>query len=268
MSSAGCPIPANTPDSDPEQLAATATDVMPTRERAIRTALDATELPLYPTDSLVVDELGVCQGEFRIDIAVVNSALHGYEIKSDCDTLKRLPKQAAAFSKVFSTMTLVVGTSHLEAATRVVPDWRRILEAAGSDLAVCVRPIREGTRNPAPDPLAIAQLLWRSEAVALLAGFDVPSKLLRRPRWDLWPALVSMMELDALSETVCAALKQRRSWRGGAGGRNTVPSPPEVLQLDGDSIYVPHPPQAFGLDPDSTLKQVMLTPARYHGPPH
>jgi hypothetical protein len=43
--------------------------------------------------SLVVEELGLNQGDARIDVAVVNGHLHGYEIKSDRDSLRRFHRQ-------------------------------------------------------------------------------------------------------------------------------------------------------------------------------
>lgn len=188
---------------------------MPTRDRDIRSALYASELARYEacSDSRVLPELGICQGEFRIDVAVVNGALHGYEIKSDRDTLGRLPAQAAAYGRVFDTVTLVVGTSHLEAALHAVPGWWRVLAASAEGGAPALRPVREGGRNPALDPIALAQLLWRDELVALLEGCGAPRKLLRRPKWELWPALAARMELDELSARVREVLKQRQSWR-------------------------------------------------------
>ena len=53
--------------------------------RALRTRVrDSDDMK----EALVVDELGLCQGRARIDLAVVNSSLHGYEIKSERDTLR------------------------------------------------------------------------------------------------------------------------------------------------------------------------------------
>ena len=58
-----------------------------------------------------VEELGVA-GEARIDMAVLNGAFAGYEIKSERDTLRRLPGQVTAYSKVLDYCTLVVATRH------------------------------------------------------------------------------------------------------------------------------------------------------------
>lgn len=188
---------------------------MPTRDSDIRSALYETELARYEasSDSRVLHEMGICQGEFRIDVAVVNGALHGYEIKSDRDTLVRLSAQSAAYGRVFDTVTLVVGTSHLQAALAVVPEWWRVLAAAAGAGGSTLRAVRTGGCNPAPDPLAVAQLLWRDELIAILEQCQAPRKLLRRPKWELWPALVSLLEPEELGARVRTALKQRQRWR-------------------------------------------------------
>jgi hypothetical protein len=42
-------------------------------------------------DTRIVEEMGVWSGSVRIDIAIINGHLSGYELKSDRDTLERLP---------------------------------------------------------------------------------------------------------------------------------------------------------------------------------
>ena len=43
------------------------------------------------------------------DIAVINCSIHGYEIKSDLDTLMRLPQQLEFYAMTLQKLTLVVG---------------------------------------------------------------------------------------------------------------------------------------------------------------
>ncbi len=74
------------------------------RELDVRTALHKTEIArLLDLDasSLVVDELGIMEGKYRIDVAVIGSVLHGYEIKSASDNLDRLAAQQESYSKIF-----------------------------------------------------------------------------------------------------------------------------------------------------------------------
>lgn len=190
---------------------------MATTDREIRAVLYETELAPFRADphSRVVNELGVCQGEFRIDVAVVNGALHGWEIKSDRDTLSRLPGQAEAYSRVFDEVTLVVGETHISGALERIPGWWGVLRALKPRGGAVLEPVRPPARNPRPDPQALAQLLWRDELVAILADLDAPRKLLRRPKWDLWPALAARLEVEEIGARVRAALKARGGWRQG-----------------------------------------------------
>ena len=45
------------------------------------------------TDTVVLEELGLCQGDVRVDVAAVNGELSAFEIKSPSDTLARWPNQ-------------------------------------------------------------------------------------------------------------------------------------------------------------------------------
>jgi hypothetical protein len=78
-------------------------------------------------DTLVLEEFGLCQGSARIDVAVVNGSIHGYEIKSERDTLARLPSQRAVYSRALDYVTVVVADSHLKSTRphrkRPAMDW-------------------------------------------------------------------------------------------------------------------------------------------------
>ena len=69
--------------------------LLSTTDHQIRTALRRHLLQQHIDnhDTLILDELGVRHGTARIDIVVINGVMHGYEIKSDRDTLNRLPEK-------------------------------------------------------------------------------------------------------------------------------------------------------------------------------
>src|SRR5271154_5741007 len=48
-------------------------------------------------DTIILEEFALYGGINRADIAVLNGVSHGYEIKSDRDTLIRLPQQVQAY---------------------------------------------------------------------------------------------------------------------------------------------------------------------------
>ena len=74
--------------------------------------------------SRIVQELGVWHGVARIDIALIDSHLHGFEIKSDRDTLDRLlNNQMEVYNAVFDRVTLVVGGHLFIEAFKLIPEW-------------------------------------------------------------------------------------------------------------------------------------------------
>jgi hypothetical protein len=79
------------------------------RDRDVRAAVLRKLAAVYGNDAntRIVQEMGVCSGSVRIDIAVINSELWGYELKSERDTLERLPSQAKLYNRVFDRVTLV-----------------------------------------------------------------------------------------------------------------------------------------------------------------
>src|SRR5258706_11027427 len=98
------------------------TSYIQTTDALIRKALLVRLSHQYPsTKYRIVPELGLWHGAARIDIAVVNGILHGFEIKSDRDTLSRLDVQMPAYNSVFDKVTLVVGRTHLVQAFQTIP---------------------------------------------------------------------------------------------------------------------------------------------------
>jgi len=101
------------------------------RDRDVREAVRAYLYDAHKADreTLIVEEMGVWSGTVRIDIAVINGELSGFELKSDRDKLDRLPLQAKVYSKVFDRVTLVVGARHVRKALPLIPEWWSVLIA-------------------------------------------------------------------------------------------------------------------------------------------
>ncbi len=164
--------------------------------------------------TLIVEELGLCRGTVRVDLAVVNGSLKGYEIKSDRDTLVRLGNQAATYSKIFDTVTIVVAQRHLRQAESIVPKWWGIDVAEYSDEAhLLLTTIRTETANSRVDAQCLVELLWRNEVLALLAQLNCLKSLKSKPRRVLWDALATSVPLPELKKMVRASLKSRSGWR-------------------------------------------------------
>jgi len=167
-------------------------------------------------DTVIFEELGVQHGLSRIDLAVVNGELHGFEFKSDKDTLTRLPEQAESYGRVFDRVTLVVGERHLLHAIDIAPDWWGIRVARMKFGKVQFSDLKHATNNPSRDPASIVALLWRDEALSFLEELGSAAGLRSKRRRDIYSRLVEEIDLDALCKRVRLCLRQRTNWRSGA----------------------------------------------------
>ncbi len=202
-------------------------------DRDIRAALGAHLHGQVAADALLVEELGLCQGDVFVDVAVVDGTIEGYEIKSDRDTLRRLERQLAVYSRVLSKATIVVGQKYVEAAKSSVPDWWGILLARPTSDRVELGHVRRPRRNPAVDPNSLVQLLWRDEALQLLQEQQKAKGLLSKPRRVIWERLIEEFSVRELQATVCSQLKRRADWRSASPRiRRGDSYPPEPTSRD------------------------------------
>lgn len=165
------------------------------------------------SDTVIIEELGLCQGEARVDIAVVNGSIHGFEIKSDQDTLKRLPGQIEIYSRSLDSVTLVVGSRHLDQALKIIPKWWGVIVAKENSGHRHLKRRRKGKANPCLDPFAVVQLLWRAEALEALKERGLHRGLANKPRTTLWKKLVEQLPIEELVALVRNILKSRENWR-------------------------------------------------------
>ena len=160
--------------------------------------------------TLVIEELGLCQGQVRIDLLTVSGVLHGYEIKSNRDRLTRLASQAATYGRVLDRVTLVVGQQHLEAALQLVPEWWGVLLVRASVEGISIDPIRAATKNPDQDPRALVELLWRDEALELLTHHNAAAGVRSKPRPAVWDRVCEVLDVTEIRSAVRFRLKTRR----------------------------------------------------------
>jgi len=188
-----------------------------TSDETIRSVLIHELSLLHSNDTKVriIEEFGVKHGSARIDIAVVNGIMHGYEIKSDKDTLNRLPEQMEVYNTIFDRVTLIVGKKHVIEAINLVPDWWGI-SIAKFDIQtnkLIFNCIREAYENPQKNCLSIARLLWREEALQILEEIGYASGLRSKPRNALYERLSQTLDQKTLSDKVRERIFFRQDWR-------------------------------------------------------
>lgn len=164
-------------------------------------------------DTLMLDELSLCHGSTRIDLAVINGELQGYELKSERDTLERLRAQEAIYSATLDRVTLVTAEKHLPKTLDTVPAWWGLCVVRGKPGAVELEDNRPARINPNIDPLSLATLLWRDEALAELERLGEARGVRGKSRDVVYERLAATLTLDNLRSLVRRTLKDRSSWR-------------------------------------------------------
>ncbi|MEI0487747.1 sce7726 family protein [Brachyspira pulli] len=189
---------------------------MKTREIDIRNYLHSKVLKEHEDmkDAKIIDELKLCQGDAIIDIAVFNGSINGYEIKSDSDTLERLPKQIEIYNKVFNKMTIVTGDKYIDNIFRIVPEWWGIIKVInGSSKIDNFVVVRENKENQHIDSIALIQLLWKDEILELLELFNIKSGVKGKSKKVLWKITSDNIELKHIENFVRNKIKNRINWR-------------------------------------------------------
>jgi hypothetical protein len=196
----------------------TTADIQTTDALVRRALLDRLSHQYPSTKYRIVPELGLWHGATRIDVAVVNGILHGFEIKSDRDTLSRLDMQMRVYNSVFDKVTLVVGRTHLVQAFQTIPSWWGVQTVGvGGDGRVVFNEIREPHTNPGQDVISIVRLLWRNEALDLLERIGKADGVRSKPRDSVYQRLITSLDGDVIKQHVWHVLQHSRaSWRSGS----------------------------------------------------
>ena len=158
---------------------------------------------------LTVHELGILRGSSRADLAVVASeALLLVEIKSEHDSLTRLPGQVEAYSAVADLAMLAVAPAHVARARALAPDWWGLVVVSPDERGgLVVQELRPPALNPRLDPRALAELLWREDVLRILAPRRRGLSRLRRDA--LWDLLVEELGTEELRREVRQELRRR-----------------------------------------------------------
>jgi hypothetical protein len=144
---------------------------LPISEIELRQALRRTLLTRTRSEGAkVCEEFALERGATRIDLAILADQLEGFELKSDRDSFTRLAEQMHTYNRVFDRITLVTGPLFEDAARALMPRWwglvvGRRVGPAGITLGV----VRRAQANPMQNAHSLAMLLWREEALGVLA---------------------------------------------------------------------------------------------------
>jgi hypothetical protein len=166
------------------------------------------------SQALLIEEMEVCLGRARVDLAVIGDDLLGIEIKGPKDDVTRLPAQVNAYSRCFDRVVLIVHEAlALRAAPLIPPWWGLVVGAATTSGSVRYRFERCAQINPNLDFDALLSLLWRDELEALLRNTlgDMPKP--RATKQSLRAELLSRVAPLELHRATLKKLRDRVAWR-------------------------------------------------------
>jgi hypothetical protein len=181
------------------------------RDAEIRSGLRDYLLRQHATeaDTVLIEELGLRRGKVRVDLAVVNGSLHGFEIKSDRDSLRRLSAQVDLYSQVLDRATLVVGERFAPHATSRVPTWWGLMRVSPRGCRLQFTTLRRARLNPQRNARVLAEFLWAEHALQLLEERGTARGMRGKPRRILWDRVCECLSVDEIAAAVRDRLKAR-----------------------------------------------------------
>ncbi|MGJ7567811.1 sce7726 family protein [Variovorax sp. GB1R11] len=166
----------------------------------------------WQADELVLEEFCLPPGlelAVRADLVVTGASLTGFEIKAGKDRVTRLPAQAEAYGAVCGFANVATVPSHVNDVVTAVPEWWGVWVACGLWGDLAMRCVRSARPNPARDPVRLARMLWREEAIGKLTTLGLQKGTASKNREGLAKKLAQVLSIDEIDALVQTCLRQR-----------------------------------------------------------
>jgi hypothetical protein len=164
-------------------------------------------------NGVIVEEMGICDGKARADLAVISSLLIGIEIKGPDDNLDRLPAQIDQYSKCFDKVLLVVHALHANDAAKLIPRWWGLVVGSDKNGSNSYQMRRKPSVNREVDVETVLGLLWRAEVETLFSRFIGGTASVRASKKKIRTELLASAPHAALKSAGIELLRQRQEWR-------------------------------------------------------
>ncbi len=157
----------------------------------------------------ILHELKMPRLSGPVDVAVINGRLCGFEIKSDFDSLSRLPRQVRAFSAIFDEVCVVTTKRHSAAARKIIPKWWKLAIQSARRGKVSFRTVQKGFNNPSVKPDALLHMLTRKELLSIISGRNINVNARKLRRFEIISFLLGSLQLEDVQYEVRRLLKVR-----------------------------------------------------------
>lgn len=165
------------------------------------------------SDSLVLDEFNISLGLVRADIAIVNGVLHGIEIKSEKDTLKRLDNQLKEYERFFEYITIVTCEKFQEKIIDTIPINYGVIIVKSKKDRVIFEKLRKAKKNYNVDKLCLVQALWKEELIEIIETLDYKKGFKSKSKSFLYQIICDNFTTKQLLDIVKQKIKSRLNWR-------------------------------------------------------
>lgn len=173
----------------------------------IRAVVKRDAMTRHP-DIVLLDELPLRRGVGKADVVAVNGELIGYEIKSQADSLARLPRQIPLYDSVFEKTCAVLASKHVSRGERIIPPHWGLVVADRTEGGIVLRELRAATLNAKVNKRFVAMLMWKDEAIKLLRRRGVAVKS-TAPVSRVWSIMLDSLSTAELLDGARCALKCR-----------------------------------------------------------
>ncbi len=163
--------------------------------------------------ALLIEEMEICSGRARVDLAIIGDRFIGIELKGPKDSVTRLPGQVKAYSQCFDRVVLVVHESLAKKAKPLIPDWWGLVISRQKDGQLGFEFERRPKLNPELNSDALLSLLWREELDSLLVDLIGSTPKPRATKKTIRTKLLSQVAPKILRRASIDKLQERIDWR-------------------------------------------------------
>lgn len=164
--------------------------------------------------SMIINELMV--GESIADVSVITEKnVSLFEIKSDMDSLVRLPKQVRDYDAVGDYCSLVTTDTFLQKIQDqfLIPDHWGILKASSIDGQVILESVRQPVYSPEVNPDYLAHSLWSDELIEHLTDINSLYGVKSKNNWYKSQRLIENTTTNELKRIYRNSHLKRGNWR-------------------------------------------------------
>lgn len=181
--------------------------VAATRDRDIRVALESWLLSKqHDSPVRIIHEFPIPRPSSRIDIALINGRISGYEIKSDVDSLTRLSSQVSSYRKIFEHLCVVTTPKKSRSVLEKTPSWCGVLSY---DHNGKFKTLRKTKRNPNVDTECLLHSLYKKELLMISMNFGLESIKNKNSKSEIISNIILKISKRSIIDNCRDQLKKR-----------------------------------------------------------